>query len=75
MRAKAAGVSDFVTKGVGSTEILTRLNNLLALSKAQSNLENGREAMVQDPLSGLFTRKYVELQTAQALSLPWSARG
>jgi diguanylate cyclase (GGDEF)-like protein len=67
-RAKAAGVSDFVTKGVGSTEILSRLNNLLALSRAQSTLENGREAMVQDPLSGLFTRKYVELQTAQALS-------
>ena len=69
-RAKASslGVSDFVTKGAGSAEILARLNNLLALSNAQANLEVGREQLVQDPSSGLFTRKFLELQTAQALS-------
>lgn len=67
-RAKAMGVSDFVTKGVGSAEILIRLNHLLALSNAQENLETGRESMVQDPVSGLYTRKYLELQAAQALS-------
>jgi len=67
-KASALGVSDFVTKGAGSAEILTRLNNLLALSSAQENLDAGREQMVQDPVSGLFTRKFLELQTAQALS-------
>lgn len=67
-KAKALGVSDFVTKGAGSTEVLTRLNNLLALTNAQENLDAGRERMVQDPVSGLFTRKYLELQAAQALS-------
>lgn len=66
--AKALGVSDFVTKGAGNAEMLTRLNNLLALSEAKDNLESGREQMVQDPLTGLFTRKYLEMQTAQALS-------
>lgn len=67
-KAKALGVSDFVTKGVGSTEVLTRLNSLLALTTAQETLDAGRERMVQDPVSGLYTRKYLELQAAQALS-------
>jgi two-component system, cell cycle response regulator len=67
-RAKSLGVSDFVTKGVGSSEILLRLNHLLDLANAQENLDTGREQMVQDPVTGLFTRKYLELQTAQALS-------
>lgn len=67
-RAKALGVSDFITKGVGTTEILTRLDHLLALSHARQHIEDGREHLVQDPRSGLFTRKYAELQAAQALS-------
>ncbi|MDP3639428.1 MAG: diguanylate cyclase [Azonexus sp.] len=68
VKASALGVSDFVTKGAGSAEILTRLNNLLALSSARENLDTGREQMVQDPLSGLFTRKFLEMQAAQAMS-------
>ncbi|MGE5469351.1 MAG: diguanylate cyclase [Bacteroidota bacterium] len=67
-RARDIGVSDFITKGVGSAEVLLRLNHLLALSNARENLDAGREQMVQDPRSGLYTRKFVELQTAQALS-------
>lgn len=68
VKARQLGVSDFVTKGAGGTEVLTRLNNLLVLTSAQENLDAGREQMVQDPVSGLFTRKYLELQAAQALS-------
>lgn len=67
-KAKALGVSDFVTKGAGCTELLTRLNNLLALTDAKEHLDAGREQLVQDPVSGLFTRKYLELQAAQAMS-------
>ncbi|MDP3540345.1 MAG: diguanylate cyclase [Azonexus sp.] len=67
-KAREMGVSDFVTKGAGSAEILARLNNLLALSNAQESLDAGRERMVQDPVTGLFTRKFLELQAAQALS-------
>lgn len=67
-KARTLGVSDFVTKGAGSAEVLTRLNNLLVLTSAREHLEAGREHMVQDPVSGLFTRKYLELQAAQALS-------
>jgi diguanylate cyclase (GGDEF)-like protein len=67
-KAKALGVSDFVTKGAGGTEVLTRLNNLLVLFDAREHLEAGREQMVHDPVSGLFTRKFLELQAAQAMS-------
>jgi len=67
-KAKSLGVSDFVSKGIGSAEILTRLQNLIALNEVRNNLAEGREQMVQDPATGLFTRKYVELQAAQALS-------
>ena len=67
-KAKEMGVSDFVTKGSGSAELLTRLKNLLSLTSAQESLEAERENLVQDPASGLFTRKYLELQAAQALS-------
>lgn len=67
-KARSLGVSDFVTKGAGSAEILVRLDNLLALNDAKKNLDAGREQMVQDPVSGLFTRKYLELQAAQGLA-------
>lgn len=68
LKAQALGVSDFVTKGAGNAELVARLKNLLALSEAKDSLESGREQMVQDPQTGLFTRKYLEMQTAQALS-------
>lgn len=67
-RAREKGASDFVSKGACSTEILARLNNLLALSEARENLAEGREQLAQNPVSGLYTRKYLELQAAQSLS-------
>ena len=67
-KARAMGVSDFVTKGAGTTELLTRLNNLLNLTSVQESLEADRERLVQDPVTGLYSRKYLELQAAQALS-------
>lgn len=67
-RASGLGVSDFLAKGAGSAEILLRLDHLLALSNARDSLETSRESLVQDPESGFFTRKYLELQIAQALS-------
>ena len=67
-RVRQLGASDFVTKGSGTSEILSRLNNLLALVAARETLEAGRQSMVQDPASGLFTRKYLEHQAVQDLS-------
>ncbi|MBS1144125.1 MAG: diguanylate cyclase [Proteobacteria bacterium] len=68
LKAKEMGVSDFVTKGAGCAELSTRLHNLLVLTDAQEQLDASREQMAQDPASGLFTRKYLELQAAQAMS-------
>lgn len=67
-RVRQLGASDFVTKGAGSAEILTRLNNLLALAAARENLEAGRESMVKDPDTGLYSRTYLEHQATQTLS-------
>jgi two-component system, cell cycle response regulator len=67
-RARTLGVSDFVGVGAGAVELLSRLRNLLALPQSREPMDQGREHMVHDPVSGLFTRKYLELQAAQALS-------
>ena len=67
-RVRQLGASDFVTKGAGSAEILTRLNNLLALAAARENLEAGRESMVKDPETGLYSRTYLVHQATQTLS-------
>jgi diguanylate cyclase (GGDEF)-like protein len=67
-KARSLGVSDFVTKGAGSAEILVRLTNLLTLAEARENLEASREEMVHDPVSGLYTRKYLGEQATQAYS-------
>lgn len=67
-RACTLGVSDFLTKGAGGSEILARLNTLLALADAREALEESRDSLVQDPESGLYTRTFLERQATQAIS-------
>jgi len=67
-RAKALGVSDFINKGIGTAELLARIDSLVKLSQAQTQLHENREQQVQNAETGLFTRKYIELQAAQAMS-------
>lgn len=67
-RAKLHGASDFINRGTPSTELLARIDSLLKLAQAQNQLEDDLEQHVQNPESGLFTRKYIELQAAQAMS-------
>lgn len=67
-RAKARGVSDFIGKGIGAAELLARLDSLRDLSRVRRDLEASRQELTQAPESGLFTRRYLELQAAQALS-------
>ncbi|HNL21178.1 MAG TPA: response regulator, partial [Rhodocyclaceae bacterium] len=55
-KAKAMGVSDFISKGSGAAELLTRVDRLLELTRIRQSLGEGREQMVQDPATGLFTR-------------------
>ena len=67
-RAKSHGASDFVNRNTVAAELLARIESLLKLSQARNQLKESLEQNVQNPETGLFTRKYVELQAVQAMS-------
>lgn len=67
-KAEQLGVSDFINKGISAVELKTRLGHLLQFASTRQSLEEAKAQQVQDPDTGLFTRKYIELQAAQALS-------
>lgn len=67
-RAKSHGASDFISRGTGGAELLARIDSLLRLAQAQHQLKENLEQNVQNSETGLFTRKYVELQAVQAMS-------
>ena len=67
-RAKSHGASDFISRNTGGAELLLRIDTLLKLSQAQDQLKENQEQHVQNPETGLFTRKYIELQAVQAMS-------
>lgn len=71
-RAKECGATDFITKGIGTVELLSRLDALVRLSQASRELEASREALagnaMVDPSSGLPTGEYLKQQGRQALS-------
>ena len=66
--AKLHGASDFINRSTGAAELLARIDSLLRLSQAQNQLKENLEQNVQNPETGLFTRKYIELQAVQAMS-------
>ena len=66
--AKSNGASDFVGRDTVGPELLARIDSLLKLSQAQQQLQDDRQQYVQNPDTGLFTRKYIELQAVQAMS-------
>lgn len=68
-RALALGANDFITKGIGTAELLARVDSLVRLARAEEALDQHRELQLRDPHSGLFTRAYLEAQAEQALSL------
>ena len=68
-RAKSHGASDFVGRNAVPAELLTRIDSLLKLSYARKQLQDNLELRIQNPETGLFTRKYIELQTLQAIAL------
>ena len=67
-RAKAHGASDFISRGTGGPELLARIDSQLKLAQAQNQLKENLEQHVQNPETGIFTRKYIELQAVQAMS-------
>lgn len=68
-RAMELGASDFISRGIGATELLARIASLLQLAQAQSDLrEHPERGDAQHPDTGLPTRQYIEAQAAQAIS-------
>ncbi len=67
-RVLALGDADFISKSAGSVEVRVRLGHMLALAETRDSLLHARQAQVQDPETGLYSRRYLELQAAQALS-------
>jgi len=47
-RAKAAGATDLITKGIGTAQLLSRLDILSKLVTTQQEFERGLEALVRD---------------------------
>jgi two-component system, cell cycle response regulator len=67
-KARGLGVSDFITKGASSGDVFARLDNLLNLPQFSAAQRVSGEHVAHDPSTGLLSRKYLELQLAQALS-------
>ena len=72
-KARQLGANDFITKGIGSVELLARLQSLLTLASARRQLEESREALAShspvDPVSGLVTPAYLQWHGNQEMSL------
>lgn len=72
-RVRQLGANDFITKGIGSAELLARLDSLSRLGQASRELEQSREALARqspvDPSSGLSTRSYLDWRASQDLAL------
>ncbi len=78
-RVSAFSGVGFITKGIGSAALLTRIDPLIKTAtqnpvgdqltnQAPAPPPENIEPQVQNPQPNLFTRKYIELQTAQAMS-------
>ncbi|MBI4987772.1 MAG: response regulator [Rhodocyclales bacterium] len=68
-RAKECGATDFITKGIGTAELLARLDALVRLAQTRSELDAMAKQVMVDPESGLSTEEYLKQQGRQALAL------
>jgi len=67
-RAKDAGATDFIAKGTGTAELLTRLDTLVNLGRTHGELELARAAAMTDAATGLLTEAALRHQAEQLLS-------
>ncbi len=67
--AKECGATDFITKGIGTAELLARLDALIKLATTRSELEAMAKRVMVDPESGLSSEEYLKQQGRQALAL------
>jgi len=71
-RVRALGATDFITKGIGTVELLSRIESASRLSRTSRELADSREALAAaspiDPDSGMATPQYMEIHGAQLMS-------
>ncbi len=72
-KARRLGANDFITKGIGSAELLARLDSLSRLARTRRELDESRAALARqspvDPSTGLATESYLNWRGAQELAL------
>ncbi len=67
-RARDLGANDFITKGIGTAELLARLETLVKLTRTHEALEQSRAHAARDPVTGLMVRSLLLQQAVQAVS-------
>jgi diguanylate cyclase (GGDEF)-like protein len=68
-RAKELGATDFITKGIGTSELLARIGSLVKLARTENQLSESREQQVKHPETGIFSAKYIAEQAEQILAV------
>ncbi|WP_306476704.1 diguanylate cyclase domain-containing protein [Methyloversatilis sp.] len=78
-RARELGATDFITKGIGTVELIARIESASRLNSTRRQLADSREALAAaspiDPDSGMATPQYMEIHGAQLLSAAVRQRG
>lgn len=78
-RARQLGANDFITKGIGATELIARLDSLTRLAQTRRELEESRAALAKqspvDPSTGLSTESYLNWRGAQDMALAQRHQG
>ena len=67
-QARALGATDFISRGIGATELLARIDSLRQLAEVQNELRENPARHAAHPDTGLPTRQYVDIQAAQAMA-------
>ncbi len=67
-QAKKNGATDFITKGIGTAELLARLDTLVKLARTSHLLLESRENTAVDAQTGLPTRAMLARQCAHSMA-------
>lgn len=71
-KARLLGADDFITKGIGTTELLARLDSMSRLAQTRRDLEESRAALAQqqgfDAITSMMSESQLNWQGAQELS-------
>jgi diguanylate cyclase (GGDEF)-like protein len=71
-RAQELGATDFITKGIGTVELLVRLEGAIKAAQTRRELQASREALAEqkpiDPKYGLVTPQYLQMHGEQLLA-------